>query len=172
MRFSGLMTITWGENISECLPSMPEKKKEKCTATLLFHPQKAKTDQKNKSTHSFVRDYILKSNCSKRRQHSKLHLVIGRLRPVGEGGPKGGKSTTISKVKAWPKQCLCQQCFQTAISRGTCFHGYFPDGTNQGRIRMSSWSNIFCKPRQGTELHQSMQHISVIMSQSIPQKGG
>lgn len=42
---------------------------------------------------------------------------------------------------------------------------------NQGRIQMSSRSNIFCKPRQGTELHQSMQHINIIMSRSIPQKG-
>ena len=53
MRFSGLMTITWGENISECLPSMPEKKKEKCTATLLFHPQKAKTDPKKQVNTQF-----------------------------------------------------------------------------------------------------------------------
>lgn len=106
MRFSGLTTITWGKTFQNAShPCQRRNKKNVLQHCFFIHKRQKQTKKPSQHTVLSGSKYW-NPTAATEDSIPNFMLSVGRLRQVGEGGPKGGKSTTISKVKAWPKQCL------------------------------------------------------------------
>lgn len=82
---------------------MPEKKQEKVYCNTVFSSTKGKNGPKNQVNTVLSGTKYWNLTAATQDSTPNFILSVGRFRQVGGAGPKRGKSTTISKVKAWPK---------------------------------------------------------------------